>query len=128
MLGAEPSSVGVLRQDNDGLWQKIPSVRGEGIILATIAHSGLYRLGEVADVADTALDLVYPNPFNSMSVIRFNLKRRGFARVIVYDDRGAVTAIWDGTSDTGRSVSSGVYFIRVTYPGYNRVRKLTLVR
>ncbi len=66
----------------------------------------------------------YPNPFNSSTNISFTLPEAGHVKLDIYDiagrlvntlvnaeiDAGRQTVIWDGTDQSGRPVSSGIYF------------------
>ncbi|MEM9666804.1 MAG: PKD domain-containing protein, partial [Bacteroidota bacterium] len=69
----------------------------------------------------------YPNPFNPETTIPFRLSEAGAVRVSVYDvtgrlvrvlwegDRGAGrhTVRWDGRTESGQGVASGVYLYRL---------------
>ena len=84
----------------------------------------------------------YPNPFNPMTTIAFDLPQTIRTRVTVYDAAGRLvqtlldetlaagqqTVRWNGTDLQGRSVSSGVYFSRVEAGELTAVRTMTLVR
>ena len=35
---------------------------------------------------------------------------------------------WDGTDDTGRSLASGVYFVKVVTPDFTRTQKVALIK
>lgn len=75
----------------------------------------------------------YPNPFNPSTRISFTLPARSFVTLKVYDVTGRlVTTIlskelsagtnfaeWNGTSDTGERVSSGVYLYKLDAFGNN---------
>ena len=138
------ASFGVLRQAGDGLWQPVPSqTTRAGSVLAMISESGLYKLGESSAVeTGGSLELIYPNPFNSRTVLRFQIDDWGPVSVTVFDVRGAVvkrlvedirdegiwTVGWDGTADSGEVVSSGVYLVRILAAGADEVRKVTLAR
>jgi hypothetical protein len=70
----------------------------------------------------------YPNPFNPSTTIFFTLAEAGTTRVQIYDLAGHVVRHladgefpgqahrlnWDGRSDAGRPVPTGVYFYRIT--------------
>ena len=90
--------------------------------------------------APTALE-VYPNPFNPQTTIRFRVSEPQRARVAVYDltgrrirtlfegcASGERTVDWDGRDASGRAVSSGSYFVRMSGERVDEVRKITLVR
>jgi hypothetical protein len=86
--------------------------------------------------------ILYPNPFNSsINITLMNLKG-GDARIGLYDIQGRLIkelsarnlqggdkkAVWDATDNTGRSVSSGIYFVRVETPQTVKVKKLLYLR
>ena len=84
----------------------------------------------------------YPNPFNPQTTIRYNLASRQHVMLRVYDVSGAVvrtlvdeskpagsySLTWNGRDDHGSSVSSGVYFYRITAGSFSDVRKMTLIK
>jgi hypothetical protein len=83
-----------------------------------------------------------PNPFNPTVTICFDLSQSAWVRLTVFDARGrrmrALMAEersagrcevkWDGTSDSGRRVSSGVYFYRLDAGSFRETKRMTLVR
>jgi hypothetical protein len=84
----------------------------------------------------------YPNPFNPLTTVRYTLPAKGHVTLDVYDlrgekvsslvnqdrDAGAYTATWRGTNDRGTTVSSGVYFARLSTPAGERSYKLVLLK
>ena len=72
-----------------------------------------------------------PNPFNPSTVIPYRLDTDGPVRLVIYNllgqriralvdeaqTAGAYRVQWDARDAAGRRVSSGVYFIRLHYPG-----------
>lgn len=90
----------------------------------------------------TALGAPYPNPFNPMTTIAFDLAKAGAVELAVYslDGRrvttliageqvaGRHTAVWDGRDDRGRPVASGSYMCRLVTSGGEWVRRLALVK
>ncbi len=89
-----------------------------------------------------ALHHNYPNPFNPATTIRFDLPEAVELYMTVYDMLGREVArlaegklaagfhqvIWDARDERGRSVPSGVYFARLTAPGFVRTIKMVLLR
>jgi hypothetical protein len=83
-----------------------------------------------------------PNPFSPETRIAFRVSLAGRADVTIYDVRGEKVrtlvsgfrragehaVVWDGRDDTGRAVSSGVYFLSVSAGNCRRVGKLLLIR
>jgi hypothetical protein len=90
-----------------------------------------------------ALHQNIPNPFNPSTVIPFDVPEGGgevtldifdvggrrvttLINRFVEDGRQSVT--WYGMDQRGRRVASGVYFMRLTAPGYEKTIKLTVVQ
>ena len=88
------------------------------------------------------LDHNFPNPFNSETVIRFDLPVSAEIDLAVYNlagqkaatlalglrEAGAYTLRWDGRDDDGRELASGVYLYRLTAADRAAARKLLLLR
>ena len=84
----------------------------------------------------------YPNPFNPSTMIEFNTVAGGHAILDIYNISGqrvrhlldadvtsGVTAIeWDGLTDEGTEVSSGIYLYRLTVGQQEQIKKMVLVR
>lgn len=91
---------------------------------------------------DYALEQNYPNPFNAGTVIRFQQPVDGNVNITVYNVLGAkvrtlvdefrVAGVhqtdWNGLSDDGQQVATGVYFYRITTEGYSNTRKMVLLK
>jgi flagellar hook assembly protein FlgD len=110
---------------------------------------GEYRLGEKTIYVPETTELTgnYPNPFNPSTTLTFDV---GFEdgpdqliRCDIYNIRGQLirTLIhnrlaigryewrWNGQTDTGKQVASGVYITRfVSSAGYTKTLKMTLIR
>ncbi len=83
-----------------------------------------------------------PNPFNTTTVIRFDLQVPGRAELTIFDilgqpvmtymedhlPPGAHSFTWDGRDTGGRAVSSGVYLYRLSADGASDTRKMTLLK
>ncbi|MBD3349416.1 MAG: hypothetical protein GF400_09520 [Candidatus Eisenbacteria bacterium] len=88
------------------------------------------------------LSAATPSPFSRSTSITLHMPAPGRAEAAVYDVRGARVRTlaggelpagpnvlrWNGKSDAGRQVPSGVYFVRAAAPGATALRKLILVR
>ena len=85
----------------------------------------------------------YPNPFNSNTVISFNLPKGTSAELGIFDIGGrlirhyripgssaekASRIVWDGTDALGYSVKSGVYFYQLKAAGKTFSDKMILLR
>ena len=83
-----------------------------------------------------------PNPTRAGVDFQFALNKSGHARIEVFDARGARVATvtdgalapgsysgnWDGTGADGVAVGSGVYYLRMTLPGYSQSRRVVVAR
>jgi hypothetical protein len=90
----------------------------------------------------TRLEPAYPNPFNPMTSIPFEIASKGRVSIGIFDvagrrirtllagtvDAGRHAAHWDGTDNLGRPVASGVYFVRLESGAYSATSRLVLIR
>lgn len=79
----------------------------------------------------------YPNPFNPSTTIKFQISNYGFVSLKVYDVLGTeVETLVDGPQSEGThtatfnagSLSSGVYFYRLTAGGFTFVKKMVYLK
>ena len=84
----------------------------------------------------------YPNPFNPSTTIRFDLAKGGPVKLSIYNIKGQLvnclvddylregshTIVWNGKDKQNRSVSSGIYFIRIESKEFNSVRRAILMK
>jgi len=94
-----------------------------------------------------ALSQNYPNPFNPSTTISFAVQQTAATDISVYSvlgqkvatltsevlTPGYYTTTWEGNSSAGVSVSSGVYFVRMTAQGdngttFSAARRLLLMK
>ena len=89
----------------------------------------LFKESDIAAEVQTIPEnsfLTYPNPFNSSVNIKFMLKKKGNVDMQIYNllgqrvysvkrtfNPGINKINWNGKSSTGKSLSSGIYFIVV---------------
>ncbi len=92
---------------------------------------------------DTVLHGNYPNPFNPVTLIQYELPTPASVTLVVHDLRGRVvrtlehavarsagrhTAAWDGCDDGGERVASGVYFYRLEAGDDVLVKRMLLLK
>ena len=84
----------------------------------------------------------YPNPFNPVTTIRYELPDIRDVNIVIYDilgreirkiDLNKVSAgrhqfKWSGTNDFGKRVSSGVYFLQLTAGRNTNIQKMLLLK
>jgi hypothetical protein len=83
-----------------------------------------------------------PNPFNPSTSITFAMKDKGVVTLKIYNvagqlvrtlmsgtkDVGSYTVTWDGKSDRGGAVASGVYFYKMETKDFSQTRKMVMLR
>ena len=117
----------------------------EDYALAWWVHEGETEVGvqDGAPVLVTGLTAVEPNPFNPSTRVRFTLASQLRVELSVYDSSGRLVrrlidsqplaagpheATWDGRSDRGNELPSGVYLIRFNAGSAYAARKVTLLK
>jgi hypothetical protein len=92
--------------------------------------------------AETSLAAPRPNPFGASTEIRFALSGAGRVDLAIYDvvgrlvrrlesgprPAGSHDVIWDGRDGERRSVSAGVYFVRLRAGAVQETRRVVLLR
>jgi len=136
-----------IAQYRDGQWLALPTThdQADGTLLGSTTRLGLYAVMKKSDVdGDTelipgefALYQNYPNPFNPATTVRYDVARTTHVRLCVYDllGREQVVLVDDlklpgryAVSLTASSLSTGVYFYRLSTPEFSQVRKLVVVK
>lgn len=121
------------------------------------AHTATNKAVKVHAVIDVATDIIengqdnlpevfalhqnYPNPFNIETTIKFDLPGASEVRFeiinilgqVVYNvssrySAGSHTIFWDGSSNSGQTVSSGVYYYRITTADFVSSKKMILLK
>jgi len=90
-----------------------------------------------------ALDLNYPNPFNPVTTIKYSIRERAHVSLRIYNAAGQLVKTlvdevqspdevrpqeWDGRSDAGQIVASGVYFYRLVTKDFVQTKKMVLLK
>jgi hypothetical protein len=92
--------------------------------------------------AATRLVSIYPNPFNPMTKVVFDLKKRAKVNISIYDVQGRKVCTlrdgvmpagrhdltWRGENESGRPVASGIYFCRMAAGGVVQSQKMVLLK
>ena len=116
---------------------------------------GDYRIGVLMDPASSveddlanevpstyALTQNYPNPFNPVTTVRFAMPEDSHIDLCIYGVDGRLvrvlvnerltagwhTVMWNGKSDAGRQLPSGVYLLRLEAAGFLEMKRMTLVK
>ena len=100
---------------------------------------------EIASFPRThALSQNFPNPFNPTTTISFAIPEKSSAHTTlsVFDVRGRLVKVlvddelepgdyrvtWNGKSESGVPVASGIYFYRIDAGEFNSTRKMTIIK
>lgn len=108
------------------MWLRVPVS-----LITSVGQTG----GQVPDAY--SLGQNYPNPFNPSTTIHFSVPKEGFVTLKVYNIMGQeVTTLVNEVRQPGThevtldaaGLSSGIYFYRLSAPGFDQTRKLVLLR
>ncbi len=92
--------------------------------------------------AEFRLSQNYPNPFNPVTQIAYNLARKTHVTLSIYNTvgqkvatlideeqtAGSKTVTWNGTSDNGTLMSTGLYFYHLNAGEFNQTRKMLFLK
>jgi hypothetical protein len=99
-------------------------------------------LNEPIPLFSTRLQANYPNPFNPETTIAFSLSKPTFVTLQIFNLKGQIVRTlvrehrtagnyqvrWNGRDDHNKSITSGVYFIRMQTPEHSFIRKAMLIK
>jgi hypothetical protein len=133
----------VLSQTGVTYYYKVSAIDisgNESPLTAVGVLTGVENSGGVP--TEFALGQNYPNPFNPTTEITFAIPKQTNVKVVVYNLSGAeiatlvnqsmsagnYRAVWNGRTDDGRTVASGVYFYHLQAEGFTATKKMTLLK
>ncbi len=119
--------------------------------LTPTVEPGMVTVGQPTDVDDKPSGSLprsfklypnYPNPFNPSTTIGFDLPRRSYVELVVFNilgqeirrlreqslPAGHHQAVWSGDYVSGQQVPSGIYFYRLRTGDISRVGKMVLLK
>ena len=84
----------------------------------------------------------YPNPFNPITTLRYDLSEDAFVKITVYDMLGKLVSNllntnqysgnksvkWNATNNQGQRVSAGVYFYTIQVGEFRQTKKMVLLK
>ena len=88
---------------------------------------------------DFKLNQNYPNPFNPSTMIQFSIPKNGFVSLKIYDVAGKeITSLINSDVSAGNfsinfnsneyHLSSGIYFYKLSAPGFSQVKEMVLIK
>ncbi len=129
--------------------QRMPGAKPNGLEHSIQVVLKVEEPGDAGDWTDNpnapksfALFQNQPNPFNPETKISYYLPRACQVKLTIYNvlgqrvktlfdghqDAGTQTLLWDGRSDDGVQLSSGIYFYRLQADNFHQTKKMTLVK
>ena len=137
---AQTDSVFVEKTDGTSMGYAISAIR-------EITFSGLPTSVRDQELMQTVLSTFalyhnYPNPFNPVTTIHYDIPCYGEVVMAIYDIQGRLVrslekltqqpgrheVTWDARNDAGSQVASGTYFCRIDFNHSVLIRKLILIR
>ena len=109
----------------------------------TIVFSNISNEFDIVTIpANDRLMPNYPNPFNPVTNISFEISKAGNIQLDIYNSKGQKvrnlvnsdyqvgrhTVVWNGKDDTGKNVSSGIYYYQMTASEGVSTRKMLLIK
>jgi hypothetical protein len=84
----------------------------------------------------------YPNPFNPVTTLRYEIPRKSFINITIFDILGNVVSDlvssnqtagyksiqWTATNNQGDSVPAGVYLYSIEAEGFRQTKKMVLLK
>jgi hypothetical protein len=127
------------RREVGELWQNFVS---EGTIMDTSACDSIAVATDFAIPTKFLLHTPYPNPFNPITKLQYELPENSFVNITVYDllgkkvktlinttqDAGFKSVIWDATNDHGKPVSAGFYLYQIRAGKFTQTKKMVLLK
>lgn len=143
--------------DNGNSWNEInggldnttvPSIliHSTGFAFAGTYGNGVFKsINPLTNISNTSTNIItefklfdnYPNPFNPVTAIKFNLPVESNVKLNIYDMTGREVAVLANERlETGAheykwnasEFSSGTYFCRIETEGFTEVKKMTLIK
>lgn len=84
----------------------------------------------------------FPNPFNATTTIRYSVPQTNPVSIRIFNNRGQLVRVlvnkahqpgeyqtkWDGATQNGQQVSSGLYFCKMTTGEFLQIQKMVLMK
>ncbi|MBP8705693.1 MAG: T9SS type A sorting domain-containing protein, partial [Candidatus Cloacimonas sp.] len=93
-------------------------------------------------IVQSKLQTNYPNPFNPATTIAFTLAKADKVEIVIYNLKGQKvktllsdnllagnhSIVWDGKDDKGKTLSSGIYLVKMKTGKTIDTRKITMLK
>jgi poly-gamma-glutamate capsule biosynthesis protein CapA/YwtB (metallophosphatase superfamily) len=141
-------SISNISNPNDYYWMQIKA--DEELLYASVNYTEVMYSGITSYIDDEEIIVPeefvlyqnFPNPFNPVTNIQYDLPVYTNVQLKIYDILGREVRMiinesqppgknvlhWDGKDNNGRTVSSGVYFYRLQTSEFSKTKKLMLLK
>lgn len=137
-------SNGVELQDSLGAWTNGSANPGNSSLVTHPGDATDYPTTSAISDLPTLFELKnnYPNPFNPITIIPFDLASSADVTLVIYDlhgnkvrslvnstfSAGSYTTSWNGRNDEGIQLGSGIYFYRFTAGDFTATKQMLMMK
>ena len=137
-------SNGVELQDSLGTWTAGNANPGNSSLVTHPGDATDYPTTSAISELPTLFELKnnYPNPFNPITLIPFDLASTSNVSLVIYDlhgnkvrslvkgtfSAGSYTTSWNGRNDDGIQLGSGIYFYRFTAGDFTATKQMLMMK
>lgn len=115
---------------------------GSYIVPVSLSVTSMGSIDEGVFPTEFALHQNFPNPFNPLTSIRYDLPENEYVTVTIYDmlgrqvrqlvdsfqEAGFKSIVWDATNDYGSPAAAGVYLYKIQAGDFMQTRKMVLLK
>lgn len=142
LLVADAQAHSLVGEPLGGANQSLDLVQGGQLVLVSLLPAAPPAAEDPVVMDEAFLAQNEPNPFNPSTTVRFRLPRATQVELCVYNVRGELVRTlatgafpagehaveWDGRTERGGNVSSGVYYYRLVSDGIADMKRMTLLK
>jgi len=147
----------IIEWDQDYPWVHLEYISNRNNIWYTgFGHLYLYRFvsnsrqegslnmveNHLPSVSNVKIHQNFPNPFNPVTTLRYDLPENSLVNITIYDmmgrevktlinqtqDAGYRSVVWDATNNYGNPVSAGIYLYQILAGDYLSTKKMVLLK
>lgn len=110
--------------------------------IVTVSLTQVHTEDEFSAPNSYKLHQNWPNPFNPLTTIRYDIPELSSITITIYDllgrqvrtlldqveEPGYKSIQWDATNDQGQPVSAGIYLYRINVGSFTQTKKMVLLR
>ncbi len=139
----------ITRENGDSVWLYMNS-SGTVVLHGSSPDIGAYEyidstITELPQIDNDSTGIIlniYPNPFNTRTRISYNIQETGTYKLAIYNfhgqlvknlsnkehQAGSYEILWEGNSNSGATVSNGVYYLIISGESFYEFAKIVVLR